>query len=359
MKLSVSAVLILTFFLCSASGAYKSSSGYSRSGSSHYKTKTSGSHHLAGTAISAKRKASQLHAIPGHGSNVIVKKEDNFFWGMFWAAVLFSDHGKASHITNEIKQEVAIENQELWDEYQQNLETIKSGEGDSTTLKERNKEILAFFGQKAKEKYLAGFSINAKAISSELIEKKEVTGIAGYKDPSFLMRLFGGSNPRGAPIIETRTYERYSKVYQIELDGPKPIKDFKVEAVNPDGMVVEQNASGVFVRDAEAFGSYALTIRFVSKQDPGIAFERSFDAGAEDIALAPLENIGVTDKMNGDMSKAFGANDIGSVMGYLMMVPIFIFLFGMLLGGRTSQSEPPVGAGALGFRWQCLSSKRW
>lgn len=326
MKKILTSIVLLSICADISNAAYKSyGSRTSKSASISKPYRSTSSSHTSQSDLAQSKKSSYYRAIPSREPNIVVKKEDNFFWGMFWGAVLFSDHGKTTHVTNEIKQQVATENQELWDEYQQNLEAIKSGDGDTATLKARNKEILSIFKQKATEKYIAQFSIDAKEVSSVLLEEKNVTGASGYTDASFGASLFGATH--GKPIVETRTYKRYEKVFQVNLTGPKPLKDFKVEAVDPNKVTIEQNASGVCARHKQEFGTYPIDVRFTNKTDKSLSFVRSFETGGGNIGeLAPLpSDESIEAKMNG-VADIFHVNDIGELYYYIMAFTIFVLV---------------------------------
>lgn len=339
MKKILITIVLLSVCADILSAAYKSYGSRAYKSVSTSKPYHSSSANRASQSTQAKaKKPTYYRAIPSNQPHVVVEKKDNFFWGMFWGAVLFSDHGKTTHVTNEIKQQVATENQDLWDEYQQNLEAIKSGDGDVDTLKARNKEILAIFKQKATEKYIAQFSIDAKEVSSVLLEEKNVTGVSGYSEPSFLATMFGAE--RGAPVVSTQSFRRYAKTYQIEMTGPEKIGRFNISLSDPKTATMEQNASGVFVVYNQEFSDYSIGMQFVNKKDPSVVLAKSLDVGAGDVSLQPLSSLTPLDNFN----TVFGIDNIGILM---LISGLFIMTSRLLFSNENSSGTnvfPVAGA---------------
>lgn len=339
MKKILITIVLLSVCADILSAAYKSYGSRAYKSVSTSKPYHSSSANRASQSTQAKaKKPTYYRAIPSNEPHVVVEKKDNFFWGMFWGAVLFSDHGKTTHVTNEIKQQVATENQDLWDEYQQNLEAIKSGDGDVDTLKARNKEILAIFKQKATEKYIAQFSIDVKEVSSVLLEEKNVTGVSGYSEPSFLATMFGAE--RGAPVVSTQSFRRYTKTYQIEMTGPEKIDRFNISLSDPKTATMEQNASGVFVVYNQEFSDYSIGMQFVNKKDPSVVLAKSLDVGAGDISLQPLSSLAPLDSLN----MGFGIDNIGILM---LISGLFIMTSRLLFSNENSSGSnvfPVAGA---------------
>lgn len=321
--------IIVLLFICAdtSNAAYKSyGSRTTKSVSISKPYRSTSSNSTSQSTHTQAKKPTYYRAIPNNEPHVVVKKEDNFFWGMFWGAVLFSDHGKTTHVTNEIKQQVATENQGLWEEYQQNLEAIKSSDGDVDTLKARNKEILAIFKQKATEKYIAQFSIDAKEVSSVLLEEKNVTGVSGYTGythPRFFAALSGEDHSE--PIIDTQSFRRYAKTYQITMTGPEKIDCFKVSLSDPKAATMEQNASGIFVVYNQEFSDYSIGMQFVNKKDPSVVLSKTFNAGAGEITLQPLSSL---DNPNKDIATEHVFDNVFHV---IPVFAIFIIAFGFII----------------------------
>lgn len=346
MKKILTIIVLLSICADISSAAYKSYWGRTTKSVSISKPyRSTSSSHTSQSDHVPPKKPLYYRAIPNHEPNVIVKKEDNFFWGMFWGAVLFSDHGKTTHVTNEIKQQVATENQDLWDEYQQNLEAIKSGDGDVDTLKARNKEILAIFKQKATEKYIAQFNIDAKEVSSVLLEEKNVTGVSGYSEPSLLAAMSGAE--RGAPIVTTQSFRRYTKTYQIVLTGPEKIDHFKASLNDSNTASIEQNASGLFIIYNQEFSDYSIGMQLVNKKDPSVVLSKSFDVGAGNILLQPLSSLSPAENLNKNIAAIFGIDSIDHLILALfdafLVIGLLVYGFKALSNSSEQESETPMG----------------